>query len=567
MNELKKFCRQHFLSFRRIREWRDIHRQITAVLKEQDNGPQAADGTGAARMTRRPARTSDGAFHPLYAAIHRSILSGFLSNIAMKKEKVFFRAAKEREVMLFPGSGLFKNPGNWIVAAEMVETSRLFARKAAVIDVAWLEPLGGDLCRSTWSDPHWERSRGEVVAREQVTLFGLPIVQDRRVAFGRIDPQQASDIFVRSALVEGDVRQPLAFIRHNAELVEAVRDMEDRIRRRDILVDDEVLVAFYRERLPGVCDIRTLKHRIRKQGGDGFLRLNREMLTRYLPGEEVLDQFPRQLDLGHRVLDCDYAFEPGAETDGVTVTVPVEATGDLPRQQLDWLVPGLLPEKITALIKGLPKAYRIKLVPVADTVQTILSEMPRGRESLPTALSRFLFQRLQVDIPAAAWPVDGPAGPFENAPGHHRCHGQGGGQRAGRPPAGPGPGCAGPSVRFERPETQMGARWHHRLGFRGPARSAGRRRRAGNAVAPLSPAGRLPVRMSVSDCSPIRGRRTRPIPPGWRPCWPAGLPTMSGTSKRTSSCRPCSSVRSTISGAWRLSRNSCSHASPARSSR
>ncbi len=406
MNELKTFCRQHFLSFRRIREWRDIHNQIKAALKEQRFGPIKRHGTALEAL---PAggQADDGSFHPLYAAIHRAILSGFLSNIAMKKEKVFFRASKDREVMLFPGSGLFKNPGNWIVAAEMVETSRLFARKAATIDVAWLEPLGGDLCRRSWSDPHWERGREAVVAREQVTLFGLPIVQDRCVAFGHIDPLQASDIFVRSALVEGDVKQPLDFMRHNAELVEAVRSMEDRIRRRDILVDDEVLVAFYQARLPGVFDMRTLKHRIRKKGGDRFLRLDREMLIRYAPDPDVLDQFPRQLDLGHRVLACDYAFEPGMEVDGVTVTIPAESTGDVPRQQLDWLVPGLLNEKITALIKGLPKAYRVKLVPVADTVQTILREMPRGRESLPAALSRFLYQRLKVDIPAAAWPVDG----------------------------------------------------------------------------------------------------------------------------------------------------------------
>ncbi|MBR9985735.1 MAG: ATP-dependent RNA helicase HrpA, partial [Desulfosarcina sp.] len=406
MNELKRFCRQHFLSFRRIREWRDIHGQIKAALEEQRFGPGEANPKA---LNDPPAggQADDGSFHPLYAAIHRAILSGFLSNIALQKEKVFYRASKDREVMLFPGSGLFKNPGNWIVAAEMVETSRLFARKAATIDVAWLEPLGGDLCRASWSDPHWERSREAVVAREQVTLFGLPIVQDRQVAFGRIDPLQASDIFVRSALVEGDVKQPLAFMRHNAELVEAVRSMEDRIRRRDILVDDEELAAFYKARLPGVSDMRTLKHRIRKQGGDRFLRLDQEMLIRYAPDPEVLDQFPRQLDLGHRVLDCDYAFEPGTEVDGVTVTIPAESTGDVPRQQLDWLVPGLLAEKITALIRGLPKAYRVKLVPVADTVQTILREMPRGRASLPTALSRFLFQRLNVDIPAAAWPVAG----------------------------------------------------------------------------------------------------------------------------------------------------------------
>jgi len=404
MNALRKFCKRHYLSFKRIREWRDIHRQITAVLKEQRFDVARSDALTAGGL---PVGNQDenGAFHPLYAAIHRAILSGFLSNIAMRKEKVFYRAAKEREVMLFPGSGLFKNPGGWIVAAEMVETSRLYARKAAVVDVAWLEPLGGDLCRYSWSDPHWERGRGEVVAKEQVTLFGLPIVQNRRVAYGSIDRQQAADIFIRSALIDGDVKQPLGFMRHNTALVEAVSNLEDRIRRKDILVGDDVLVDFYRERLPGVCDIRTLKHRIRKKGGDHWLRLDREMLIRYMPDADLLSQFPREMDLGHRVLDCSYAFDPGADVDGVTVTIPAEAAADIPRQQLDWLVPGLLAEKVTTLIKGLPKAHRVKLVPVADTVNLVIGKMPRGRESLPAALSRFLFERLGVDIPATSWPV------------------------------------------------------------------------------------------------------------------------------------------------------------------
>ncbi len=404
-SELKRFCRRHFLSFRRIREWRDIHRQITAVLAEQGMAPLRTAGRDAP-LPSSTSRAEDGTFHPLYAAIHRAILSGFLSNIAMRKEKVFFRAAKDRDVMLFPGSGLFKEPGSWIVAAEMVETSRLFARNAAVVDVAWLEPLGGDMCRRSWSDPHWERSRGEVVAQEQVTLFGLPIVQNRPAAYGRIDPEAAADIFVRSALVEGDVKPPLGFMRHNTDLIESLSNIEDRLRRRDVLVDDQVLVDFYKERLPGVCDVRTLKHRIRKAGGDQWLRLDQEMLLRYQPDPGLLNQFPQQLDLGHRVLDCSYRFDPGAETDGVTVIVPAEAAGDLSRRQLDWLVPGLLAEKITALIKGLPKTQRVKLVPVADTVQTILKEMPRGREVLPSALSRFLHERLNVDIPASAWPVD-----------------------------------------------------------------------------------------------------------------------------------------------------------------
>ena len=214
------------------------------------------------------------------------------------------------------------------------------------------------------------------------------------------------------------------------------------------------------------------------------------MLIRYLPDENVLEQFPRRLDLGHRVLDCDYAFDPGTDVDGVTVTIPAEATGDVPREQLDWLVPGLLAEKITALITGSAQSPTgFSLVPVADTVQTILREMPRGRESLPTALSRFLFKRLQVDIPAAAWPVD-------DLPDHLKMRlaiidARGKVVASGRDDRllDQGPGNAGTSVGVQRPETQMGARRHHRLGFRGSARGADRRRSPGCAVAPLSPAG------------------------------------------------------------------------------
>ncbi|MDL2269717.1 ATP-dependent RNA helicase HrpA [Desulfosarcina sp. OttesenSCG-928-A07] len=406
MGALKKFCKQHYLSFRRIREWRDIHTQICAILREQGIVP--ADGKKDPKVSenRISDKTADAGFHPLYAAIHRSILTGFLSNIAMQKEKMFYRATRDRDVMLFPGSGLFQHPGAWIVAAEMVETSRLYARQAAVIDVAWLEPLAGDLCRHTFSDPHWSRSRGEVVAREQVSLFGLPIVQNRQRAYARIDPDAANEIFIRAALIEMDVKQPLAFMRHNAALMDEIQNMEDRIRRRDIRVDDEVRVAFYKERLPGITTMRALKHVIRKKGGDDFLRLTVDAVTCYLPKPELLAQFPQNLDLGHRVLPFDYVFDPGTEADGVTVTLPAESTGDVPKEQLDWLVPGLLPEKMTALIRGLPKAYRVQLVPVAETVDLLVREMPQGKESLTTAMSRFLFEHRGIHIPADAWPVN-----------------------------------------------------------------------------------------------------------------------------------------------------------------
>lgn len=411
MNQMKKFCKKHFISFKRMREWRDIHMQISAILKEHRVLVSGRSVSGPAKKPNGTPGPQKGnkkkeAFHPLYTAIHKSILSGFLSNIAEKKEKQFFKAAKDRDVMIFPGSGLFKDPGEWIVAAEIVETSRIFARKVARIDPGWLESIGKEQCKSTFSDPHWERDRGAVTASEQVTLYGLVIVKKRPVAYGRINPDEASEIFIRSALVDQDVRQPLPFMVHNKKLVDEIRDLENRVRRRDILIDDEDLVLFYKKRLPGICDMRSLKQVIKKNREDRFLRMNREKLVVYKPDPNELELYPEKLDLGNRVFDCSYAFEPGADKDGVTVAIPSDAVGAVKKEKLDWVVPGLLKEKVTGLVKGLPKPYRKKLVPVSTTVEIILKEMPASGQDLASALSRFVFKRFSVDIPATVWPRD-----------------------------------------------------------------------------------------------------------------------------------------------------------------
>lgn len=408
MSRMRKFCRKNFLSFNRMREWGDIYIQIRAVLKEHGFYQAKVKNPGKPGKEKGPVEKKGGKeqFHPRYAAIHQSILSGFLSNIAEKKEKHFFRAAKGREVMIFPGSGIFKDPGEWVVAAEMVETSRLFARRVAAINVSWLEPLGGDQCKSVVSDPHWERNRGEVVAFEQVSLYGLVIVKKRMVSYGRINPDEASEIFIRGALVEGDVRQPLSFMLHNRKLVDEVRDVENRIRRRDILIDDEDLVRFYKERLAGIFDIRTLKHMIRRKGSDRFLHMEKDKLYQYRPDHEEIVLFPSTMDLGNRVFTCEYAFEPGTPEDGVTVSVPSDMAGSVDKKRLDWIVPGLFKEKLTALVKGLPKPYRKKLVPVSGTVDLIASRMPVSSENLLTSLSRFIHEQFNVDIPASVWDVD-----------------------------------------------------------------------------------------------------------------------------------------------------------------
>jgi ATP-dependent helicase HrpA len=391
-NPMKKYCKAHYLSYKRMREWRDIHAQIGNILEE----------CGISYDPNSTSGISDSDFEH----IHKSILSGFLSNIAQKKDKNRFQAAKGREAMIFPGSVLFNKAKAWIVAAEMVETTRLFARTVANIDSSWLEALGKSLCKFTYLHPHWERKRGEVLASEQVSLFGLIIDPGRPVSYGRINPDEASDIFIRDALVNGDVKQPFPFMAHNQKLIENAKDMEDRIRRRDILVGEEELFLFYNQRLAGVYDIRTLQKYIKEKGNDIFLRMNQTDPLRYLPTEELLSQFPDRIVLGINTFECNYHFQPGEDDDGLTVKVPSALTPTILSDAMDWLIPGLFQEKVTALIKGLPKEYRKKLVPIADTVNLIIRQMPRDEGSLITALGNFIHQRFSLQIPATAWPDD-----------------------------------------------------------------------------------------------------------------------------------------------------------------
>ena len=391
-SRMKKFCKECFLSFKRMREWRDIHGQILSMAKEYGLLPEAE----------LPEAPKTGPFGALYTAIHKSILSGFLSNIAQKKEKYLYQGAKGKQVMLFPGSGIFSAGSAWIVAAELVETSRLFARTNAAIDNRWLEEIGKNQCRYVCLDPRWERNRQEVTATEQVSLYGL-IIDQRPVSYGRVNPDEACDIFVRFALVQGDMKAPLPFMAYNRKRIDEVVELEDRIRRRDLLIGEDDLFEFYRKRLDGVYDISGLKMAIKARGGDGFLRVGAGDLLRREPDENELLLYPKEVCLGNRIFPCDYLFEPGKPKDGLTVRINQSVAGSVPPQAAGWLVPGLLRDKIAFLIKNLAKEYRRKLVPVAATAERIFREMPRQDVPLATALSRFIDQHFGVDIPASAW--------------------------------------------------------------------------------------------------------------------------------------------------------------------
>ncbi len=388
---MKKFCREYYLSIRRMREWIDVYAQLKEILDEQG------------WKIRQRGEADDKA---LYDGIHKSIVSGYLSNIAIRKEKNIYAAARGNDVMIFPGSGLFNKGGSWIVAAEMIETSRLFARIAASIKVEWLEELGGSLCRRTYSEPHWRRDRGEVIAYEQVSLFGLVIVTSRPVSYGPINPDEASEIFIRSALIEGDLRRPLPFLLHNLGVIERISNMEDKIRRRNLLAGEDELARFYQERLPGIYDARTLQKLIRDRGSDEFLRMKEENVLVRIPEEDELALYPDDVILdGHR-FTCDYRYEPGHPEDGVTMKVPLHMISTVPAASADWIVPGLMRERITALLKGLPKEYRKKLQPLSQTCDIIMAEMNDDRYPMISALGKFIHQRFGVDIPASLWNAD-----------------------------------------------------------------------------------------------------------------------------------------------------------------
>ncbi len=406
-NRMKKFCKKHYLSFKRIREWHDIHAQIAVILQESGSKAKSKSNSWKSKVRDQrsgKANNSEQEFYSKqYEAIHKSILSGFLSNIAVKKEKNIFQAAKGKEVMIFPGSGLFNKAKTWVVAAEMVETSRLFARTVANIDNRWLEALGKNQCKYTYLKPHWERRRGEVVACEQVSLYGMIIVPERPISYGKINSEEASEIFIRSALVERDIREPLPFMEHNIRLIDEISSMENRLRKRDILISDEDIFDFYHKRLEGIYDIRTLKQCLKKRGSDGFLRMKKDDLLRYFPDEKKLSLFPDKITLGTNQFQCNYNFEPGKQDDGLTIKVPSALAATVPAESVEWLVPGLYREKIAALIKSLPKDYRKQLVPVANTADIIVNEMTEESTSLIAALSKFILRRFRVDIPPSIW--------------------------------------------------------------------------------------------------------------------------------------------------------------------
>ncbi len=386
-NQFRKEVRGEFLNYLRIREWADVERQIRRQAKGVSK--HAADGENAVDAT----------------LIHKAILSGLLSHIGLKDTaKRDYLGARQRRFVLYPGSGLAKKQPDAVMAAELVETSRLFARTVAVIDPAWAEPLAGDLAKRQYSEPRWEKRQGAAVLDEKVTLFGVPIIPRRRAQLSRIDPALARELFIRHALVEGEWdtsrldKRLTAFLRDNARVRRELEQLEERSRRRDILLDDEKIVEFFEQRIPAdVTDVRRFERwwRDALREHPETLTLTRDDLVEaeQLPADD--GSYPTRLTLGDQTLSVGYRFEPGAADDGVTVTVPLPLLPRLDTAGFDWLVPGLRLELVTALLKTLPKAIRRNVVPAADWAARLLAAVPPGADLRELSITEFLATEIR----------------------------------------------------------------------------------------------------------------------------------------------------------------------------
>ena len=393
-SKLRKFCHEHFLSYKRMIEWRDIYHQILDIIDAKN------------KTAKNKKQIKIEIDQEISDKIHRCILSGYLSNIAQKKEKNFYNAAKSRAVMIFPGSGLFNRAGLWIVAAEISMTSRVFARSVANIKSEWLEELGKDNCRYTYAAAHWEKNRGQVVALGKVTLFGLTIVEQRPVAYERINPEEARSIFIREALVTGEVPRRIPFLEHNLSLFNHVKTMEEKLRKRGLVVDEETIARLYEQRLPVISDIRSLLNLIKEKGSDEFLRFREEDLIANEPDPEEISQYPDQIKIGEAAFACRYSFEPGKSDDGVTVNVPLGFVSTAAAENIDRYLPSLLQEKAVYLLKSLPKSLRQRLPSPVQIAQLMLEQKSYSNKSLPQALSQLLQDKYKVTVPRDAWALE-----------------------------------------------------------------------------------------------------------------------------------------------------------------
>ncbi|QXH50190.1 ATP-dependent RNA helicase HrpA [Pseudomonas fakonensis] len=383
---LRNWCRKNFLNYLRLREWRDAHRQLSLICREL----QLA-------VNKEPCD---------YLRMHKAILSGLLSQIGQKTEEGDYQGARQRRFWVHPSSGIGRKRPQWVMTAELVETTKLYARMVAKIEPDWIEPLAGHLIKKNHFEPHWEKKRGQVVAYEQITLYGLILVGRRPVHYGPIDPVTSRELFIREALVGGEIQSRARCLAANKRLLEQLDELEAKARRRDILADEETLYAFYEARLPEeIHQSATFDswYRTTSQKDANLLIMREEDVLAREASEVTAAQYPDHLQVGELRLSLSYHFEPNHPRDGVTVRVPAPLLPNLPGERLEWLVPGLLEAKCIALVRNLPKALRKNFVPVPDFVKAALSRMSFAQGALPQALGQELLRMTGARVSDEAW--------------------------------------------------------------------------------------------------------------------------------------------------------------------
>ncbi|MEZ4299453.1 MAG: ATP-dependent RNA helicase HrpA [Polyangiaceae bacterium] len=392
-NQAKKACRDAFLSFNRMREWEDVHRDLTRIAREMGHRPSEARASGD--------------------AIHRALLPGLLSRIGVwLAEPRAYLGARQVRFWLHPSSGLAKRPPAWVMAAELVETSKLYARNTARIEPAWIEDLAGPLARRRYTDPHWSERSAQVMAKEQVTVYGLPVVRDRSTHYGPIDPKGARRIFLIHALVRHEYKTKAAFFAHNQAVFDEARRLFDKARKSDMLADEEVLFAFFDARVPDSVYSGKTFETFRKEAEAKDPHLFHLTLDDVLGDERVELSpalYPDKLDLCGTRVDLSYRFEPSADDDGVTMRVPLPLLEQLDPATLEWTIPGWQKEKLLLLVESLPKSLRKQVGPAREVVDAIVRSLRPFDEPLLPALARALFELSGVRVPLSAFrPADLP---------------------------------------------------------------------------------------------------------------------------------------------------------------
>ena len=408
-NQFRKLCQREFLSYVRVREWQDIFSQLRLTLKEQKISLSSVNYSFELPKLQQEQQIDKAKLteqESTLAPVHQALLSGLLSHIGQQDENREYKGARGMKFFIFPGSALAKKSPKWLMSAELVETSRLFARMNAKIDPLWLEPLAGHLIKRNYSEPHWEKKQGAVMAFEQVTLYGLTIVNKRKINFNTIEPETCRELFIREALVNGDSAIKEKFLSKNKQLVESIEALEQKARRKDFLIDEQQLVDFYSEKVPEtvICQRSFLAWwKKAKQTNAQLLDFTKAFLLNESSEELNKTQYPDFWQQDNITLPLSYHFSPGDIDDGISVIIPIALLNQVQDVGFDWLIPALREELTIALIKALPKAQRRNFVPAPNYAQACLAAMPAEEGALLPSLAKQLLRMTGVRLPEDAW--------------------------------------------------------------------------------------------------------------------------------------------------------------------